>query len=648
MHCRMISIRFVCSVLNPSTIAVWNSIIRASIDKGLHHKSLLHYRRMRRAGILPNHLTFPVLLKACVELSEMHLSPMIHTHVLKSPSSSDVYVGTSMINLYAKCQRVDSAKQVFDEMHNKDVITWNAMIMGFSMIGSHWKVFLLFHEMKLDEIEPDKITIMSLSQSCAKNKDAWLLKVVHSMGIKSGLGEDVLVSNSWISSYTKCEDLVSAELLFEEIPAASKSIVSWNSMIAGCGQLQRTNKVCAYFVSMLQEGLRPDLSTILSLLSSLGHSECLVLGVLVHSMAIKVGYEKDINVSNTLISFYSKCGDVVAARYCFNSMNVRTCVSWTVIISCYAKAGDINEVMDLFHEMENVGEKADPITVVSVLSACSQTGSLEFGRSMERYVKSNMFSENTMVCNGLIDMYAKCGSILDARRVFESMNGRSIVSWTALIMGCAMNGDYEEALSLFSQMLELQIRPNHVTFLAVLQACTHGGFLERGQDLFNMMTNVYRIEPRLEHYACMADLLGKRGKINKALEFINSMPIEQDCGVWGALLGSCIIHQETEIGEYAARRLFELKPNVVVPYVAMANIYASRGLWDGMAKVRAMMRKKGLQKSPGQSIVQVNGKAHAFAVEDRIHPEGSIIYEVLDILALHLRLDDPLEHLAVS
>ncbi|KAI0495341.1 hypothetical protein KFK09_025491 [Dendrobium nobile] len=634
--------------LNQSTVAFWNSNIRATVGNGLHGEALLIYRRMKLVGIHPDHLTFPFLLKACAKLSNVYLPQMIHTHILKSPFSCDVFVATALVDLYAKAHLLNDAEHVFDEMPHRDVVAWNAIIIGLAGdMGSHGRAFDRFQKMRLDEIKPDSITIISLTQSCAQKQDALgLLRAVHSIGIRIGFGYNVSVSNTLIASYAKCQDLGSAESVFREIPQATKSVVSWNSMIAGFGFLGWSFEVAAYFKWMCQDGIRPDLSTFLSSLSAFGHSEDLVLGKIIHSLVIKVAFDLDISVSNTLISLYSKSGDVIAARYCFDGMTERNCVSWTAIISGYCKAGDINEAMNLFHEMESTGERADAVTVVAVLSACSLTGFVEFGRSMESYVMlNNKLMENVMVCNGLIDMYAKCGSISDARRVFESMKGRNVISWTALIAGYAVNGDFEEGLRLFSLMLEQKFKPNHVTFLCVLQACTHGGLLERGRELFDTMTKRFSVEPRLEHYACMVDLLGRRGKVMEALEFIRKMPMEPDCGVWGALLGSCIIHQETEVGEYAASRLFELDSNVAVPYVAMANIYASKERWEGVAKVRAMMRRKGLKKSGGQSIVQVNGKGHSFFVDDRVHPEGSIVYEVLDSLGFHLKMEQKMEDL---
>lgn len=543
-----------------------------------------------------------------------------------------------MVNNYVKCGLLNTAHQVFDEMPERDVTAWNAIILGFAEMGFLDKASSLFRWMRSAGISPDSLTIISLTQASECGKEVTFVRGFHCLGIRFGVADDVSVCNTWISAYAKCGDLGSAKSVFREIPKGLRSVVSWNSMIAGYAYLGKLDDVGDCLQDMSRNGVRPDLSTVLSLLSLFGQSESLAEGKMIHSFSIKAGLDSDVSFVNTLISLYSKCGEIEAARYCFDSMSRRTCVTWNALISGYVRTGEIAKAVALFHAMEASGVKPDAVTIVAILSACSQIGNLELGQWMNAYAITNGLEQNVVICNALIDMYAKCGSMADARRLFRRMNNRTIVSWTAMIMGYAMSGQFREALDLFSEILGHGIEPNHVTFLGVLQACTHGGFLEKGSCYFGMMREIYQIEPRLEHYTCMVDLFGRQGKLRDALEFIESMHVEPDAGVWGALLGACITHHETEIGEYAASRLFELDPHAAVSYVGIANIYAARQRWESVAKIRAMMKQEGASKLPGKSIVQVNGRAHVFTVEDRSHPEGSLIYEIIDGLALHLKV----------
>ncbi|XP_068655443.1 pentatricopeptide repeat-containing protein At4g19191, mitochondrial-like [Aristolochia californica] len=315
----------------------------------------------------------------------------------------------------------------------------------------------------------------------------------------------------------------------------------------------------------------------------------------------------------------------------------RTSVSWTAMIGGFAQKGDLDEALSLFNEMETTNEKPDEVTVVALLSACSHAGDLEVGRWINRYVMEKGFGKNMMILNALIDMYAKCGSVHDAQIVFDSMRARTVVSWTTLIAGYALNGKSEEALNLFLKMLNLGLEPNHLTYLAVLQACVHAGLLEKGWEFFDLMKKVHLLKPRIEHYACMADLLGRGGKVIEALEFVLNIPMKPDAGIWGSLLSACGIHKNVEVGEYAVDQLSKLDPFNAVPYVAMANLYAAERKWASMARIRSTMKDKGVKKLPGQSVVRVDGKVHVFTVEDRFHLEGLPIFELLDGLTMQLK-----------
>ncbi|KAF8405701.1 hypothetical protein HHK36_007778 [Tetracentron sinense] len=622
---------------NSCTVALWNSSIRAAVNDGCCDKALLLFREMKQSGLEPDNLTFPSIAKACGKLSNLRHSQIIHTHVVKSPFWSDKFVQTATVDMYVKCGNLEFAHNLFERMPEKDVASWNTMIMGFAQLGLLDRVLLLFCEMRFIGLKPDSITIIGLTQSSSYAKNLNMVKAIHCFGIQIGIGENVSVTNTWIAAYAKCDDLGLAERVFRGIPTELRTVVSWNSMVAGYAYLEKFVDAISFYQSMCRNGVKPDISTILSLLSSCVHPEALLQGKLIHAHGIRWGCDSDISVTNTLISVYSTSGDIDSARYLFNRMYERTCVSWTAMISGYAKKGDVDEALALFYAMEAAGHKPDMVTVVALLSACGQTGALELGRWINRYAIANGFKESVIVCNALIDMYAKCGSIDDASELFHTMPERTTVSWTTMISGYALNGEFEEALNLFSNMMGLGLKPNYITFLAVLQACTHAGFLEKGWECFDLMTKVYKLNPGLEHYACMTDLLGRRGKLKEALKFIQNMPVKADAGVWGALLGACKIHRDVEIGEYVADHLFGLEPQTAVSYVAMANIYAAEGRWEGVARIRAMMKCNRVRKLPGCSVIQVNGKIHSFTVEDRGHHVCLQIYEVLDGLALQLK-----------
>lgn len=548
-----------------------------------------------------------------------------------------MYLQTALIDMYVKCGDVNCAHVVFEEMSNRDVASWNAILLGFSKLGIIDHVSWLFNRMRRDGIMPDAVTVMGLTQLLSGLNKGRLLRAVHCLDMKCGIGGDVSVANTWISGYAKCGDLSSAEMIFSSISKNALSVVSWNAMIAGCACFEESEKAIGIYLRMISDGYRPDLVTFLNLLSAFAQPKYVSHGMLVHSLAVKMGFDVNVALLNTLIHMYSRCGDLDSARSIFNRMDERTCCSWTVMIGGYSEKGDLDEVLSLFHKMEAANKKPDVVTVIYLLAACGKVGALDVGKWIDDCIISKGLQNNVMVCNALLDMYMKCGSIGDAQKLFQMMSGKNVVSWTTMIAGFALNGKYQEALDYFNQMLKLGLTPNHVTFLAVLQACTHAGSLQKGWEMFDMMVKTYGINPGLDHYACMTDLLGRGGKLKEALEFIQEMPIIPDAGIWGTLLSACKIYRNKEIGEQVAFQLFQLEPQAAAPYVEMANIYASTKDWDGVTAMRQKMKNNQVMKSPGQSIVRVNGECCSFTVEDRFHSKGFPVFETLDSLVLQLR-----------
>ncbi|KAL6502653.1 hypothetical protein OROHE_024306 [Orobanche hederae] len=626
------------TTLKRFSVAAWNSGIRQAVNHGDFREALLLFRQMKlESDEPPNNLTFPFIAKACAKLSNLKFSQIIHAHVVKTPYCSDTYVQTALVDAYVKCSHLERANRLFDEMSVRDVASWNAIIVGFAQVGCFDRVCLLLKRMRVHGVMPDAVTVMGLTQLICGMKDGILLSTVHCFGLKCGLGEDVSVANTWIAGYAKCSDFCSAEIVFSGIALDSLSVVSWNAIISGCASFQESERAICIYRKMLLDGYEPDLSTILNLFSSFAKPKFSYYGMLIHAHGVKFGCDSSITVLNTLISMYSKCGDINSARLTFDCMTERSCVTWTVMIGGYSEKGDLDEALSLFHNMEVSGQEPDSVTIIHLISACGKIGALEIGKWIDNYTISNGLKKNVMVCNALLDMYAKCGSMIDALNLFDTMSEKNIISWTTLIAGFGLNGKFDMTLDHFNRMLELGLKPNHLTFLAVLQACTHAGFLEKGWEMYNMMSQEFHISPGLDHYACMADLLGRLGKLHEALEFIREMPIEPDAGIWGSLLGACKIHRNLEIGGIAANHLFRVEPEASAPYVEMANLYASVEDWKGVASIRMGMKSKKVVKSPGQSLIQVDGKCCSFSVEDRFHPKGYQIFEMLDGLVLQLK-----------
>ncbi|KAI4352279.1 hypothetical protein L6164_006548 [Bauhinia variegata] len=404
-------VRYSCSVTphlnrfsNFLAVAMWNSSIREAVNHGYAQKALILFRQMKRNGAKPDNSTYPFVAKACAKLAHLLQSQIIHAHVVKSWFQSNIFVQTAMVDMYIKCGRLDDAYNLFDTMPVKDVASWNAMLLGFAQSGFLDRVFCLLHQMRFAGIRLDSVTVLALTHAILHTKSPKFLTCIHSLGIQIGINTDVSVASTLIAAYAKCGDLGSAEMVFNEVDAGLRSLVSWNSMIAAYAKFTRCIKAIHCYKRMLDDGFSPDVSTILNLLSSIVQPESLFQGLLIHSHGVKLGCDSDICVVNTLISMYSKCGDVDSARFLFDSTSDKTTVSWTVMISGYAEKGHMNEASALFNTMETAGEKPDLVTVLSLISGCGKTGQLELGKWIDSYAISKGLKDEVVVQNALIDI----------------------------------------------------------------------------------------------------------------------------------------------------------------------------------------------------------------------------------------------------
>lgn len=342
--------------------------------------------------------------------------------------------------------------------------------------------------------------------------------------------------------------------------------------------------------------------------------------------------QRDIPSWNSIIAGYARLGHLEEARLLFECMPERNVVSWTSMVSGYSQKGMFEEAVEMFLRMtEKENVRPNEVTVASVLPACANLGALELGERIDRYAREHGFLRNAFVGNSLVDMYAKCGRINQARQVFEEISRvRNLCTWNSMIMGLAVHGMWEEGLQLFHEMLVGGTVPDDITFVGVLLACTHGGLVDLGWQFFHLMEKEYSLSPKLEHYGCMVDLLGRAGLLKDAYNLITSMPMKPDSVVWGALLGACSFYSNVELGEIAGECLFELEPWNPGNYVILSNVYASSGRWDGVAKVRMRMKGNQIKKAAGYSFIELGGVVHKFLVQDRSHPMSDKIFKLVD------------------
>ncbi|OAY65857.1 putative pentatricopeptide repeat-containing protein, partial [Ananas comosus] len=502
-----------------------------------------------------------------------------------------------LIRAYAACGDLCRARLLFDSVPGplKNTVFFNVMIRSYVSHRRPRDALRLLSSMSPG---PDHYTYPCALKACSDAADLPAGRQLHAAVARLGLDANLFVANALITMYARCGRSDRAFQVFAEMPR--RDVVSWNAIIAGFARERRFDRSIAACREMAAlRGPAPDAGTLASVLPAMADAAP---------------------------------ADIGLARHLFDEMPAKGPIAWNAMIAIYSNNSMAKEAVGLFARMEAAGPEPDALTLASVLPACGQLSAFGLGKRIHEIIKRKGMRPNMVLENALMDMYANCGCLADARDVFDGMRVRDVVSWTSIISAYGTHGRGKEAIALFEKMRESGVEPDSIAFVSLLAACSHAGLLEEGRRYFRSMTNKYRIVPRIEHYACMVDLLGRAGCIEEAYAFITKMPIRPNDRVWGALLGACRVHSNMEIGLLAADELFRLVPEQSGYYVLLSNIYARAGRWEEVTSVRSVMADKGIKKVPGCSNVELGSKVHTFHVGDQSHPQSKMIYRKLDVL----------------
>lgn len=535
-------------------------------------------------------------MSACASLEVLLPGKQVHADSIKMGFQFDISVGNAAINMYAKCGSIDNARQLFDTMPERDVVSWTSVIAGYAR-NEHGKDALEFFARMLSTgtmpNQSNLTCVLGICTSLAALEDG---KQIHAHTVKTGFVSNVNVGNVLVSMYAKCGEIDDARLFFERM--CESNVLSWNSMIVGYAENGRTDEARQLFDEMP---------------------------------------ERYVESWNVMIVGYARNKKTFDARVLFEKMPEANVISWTAVLTGYVQNGQDEEALQLFSGMGQSCVKPNNSTWAVVLSSCAGLATLEQGKQVHAQIIKVGFESDVFVRSAIVDMYAKCGNLDDARLSFDKIYKPDTVLWTTIISAYAQHGHGREALLLFEEMQQAGLTPNHVTFLGVLAACSHTGLVDKGWHYFLSMSQHHGIRPRVEHYVCMVDILGRSGHLDEAEDLINSIPYEPDAILWKALLGACRVHGNLDIGRRAAEHLFDLEPQNAAAYVLLSNIYAAAGKWDDVAKVRRMMKDREVKKNPGCSWIEIKNVAHKFIVGDRSHPQSERIYAMLDHLSKRMK-----------
>lgn len=550
----------------------WNSMVSGFAQHDRFSEALGYFVKMHSENFALSEYSFGSALSACAGSVDFKMGTQVHALLSKSRYSSDVYMGSALIDMYGKCGRVSCARRVFDGMRERNIVSWNSLITCYEQNGPASDALEVFVRMMASGIEPDEVTLASVVSACASLAAFKEGLQIHARLMRcEKLRNDLVLGNALVDMYAKCGKLNEARCVFDRMPI--RNVVSETSMVSG----------------------------------------------------------------------YAKASSVKSARLMFTKMLERNVVSWNALIAGYTQNGENEEALRLFRLLKRESVCPTHYTFGNLLNACANLADLQLGRQAHTHVVKHGLrflsgeESDIFVGNSLIDMYMKCGSVEDGCRIFETMVERDWVSWNAMIVGCAQNGYGTEALGLFKKMLLCGEKPDHVTMIGVLCACSHAGLVEEGRKYFSSMSKEHGLAPLKDHYTCMVDLLGRAGCLDEAKTLIEAMPMQPDAVIWGSLLAACKVHRNIMLGEYVAKKLLEIEPSNSGPYVLLSNMYAELGRWGEVVRVRKLMRKRGVVKQPGCSWIEILGHVNVFMVKDKRHPLNKEIYLVLKMLTREMK-----------
>ncbi|XP_051133757.1 pentatricopeptide repeat-containing protein At5g46460, mitochondrial [Andrographis paniculata] len=541
--------------------------------------------------------------------------------------SSDVYLSTKMIASYIENFRLDEALKLFYEIPVKDLVMWNLMIKGCFQCGNLDMGQKMFDEMP----ERNVISWTTMVDAFLKNG---MVEEAQGLFWKMPV-RDSAAWNAMIHGFCVNGRVGEATRFFEMMP--DKNAISWTTMISGLDQLGRSAEALSNFRKMVGIGFKPSPRTFSCAITACANVGDRCLGSQVHGYMMKLGCVFDTYVAASLITFYASCKQIEEFVKAFNERLHPNVVVWTSLLTGYGANGKHEAALTVFRDMIRFGVVPNQSSFTSALNSSREMGAVDWGKGIHGTAIKQGTETDVFVGNSLVVLYTKCGNILEGIAAFEEIAGKNVVSWNAIIVGCGQHGCGEWAMGFFAQMAKAGCEPDEITFTGLLNCCSHSGMLQKGKRIFESLHRYTAIGVKIEHYACMVDILCRSGKLDEAEGLVQKMTMEPNISVWLALLGGCRAQSNVEIAERAARNIYNIDPHCCAAYVLMSNIYALAGRWMDAAKTRRHMKKLGTIKEPGRSWITLKGVQHSFVSCDKSHPLCDEIYRKLGWLGEKLK-----------
>lgn len=616
-------------------IVSWNSIILAHAAEGRFLDALALFRRMQEVDVARNTYTLVAALQACENPAFVKQGMEMHAVILKSNYYADVYVANALIAMYAKCGKMEEAERIFINMKSKDHISWNTLLSGFVQNDLHGDALKYFKDMWTAGQKPDQVSLLNMIAASGRLGNLLNGKEVHAYAIRNGMDSEMQIGNTLIDMYAKCCCVKYMGRAFQNM--REKDLISWTTIIAGYAQNECHLDALNMFRMVQTERINIDVMMIGSILMACSGLKSKNLIKEIHAYIIKRDLA-DSMLQNAIVNIYGEIGHIGYAKRVFESIESKDIVSWTSMISCFVQNELAVEALELFYSLKETKLQPDSVALLSTISAAANLSALKKGKEIHGFLIRKGFVLEGPIASSLVDMYARCGTLENSKKIFNCVKKRDKILWTSMINANGMHGCGNVAIGLFKKMTDENIIPDHITFLALLYACSHSGLIAEGKRFFAIMKHEYQLEPWPEHYSCLVDLLGRSNCLEEAYHTARSMPMKPTPEVWCALLGACRTHSNKELGELAAKKLLQLDTENSGNYILISNIFAADRRWNNVEEVRMRMKGNGLKKKPGCSWIEVGNKIHTFIARDRSHPHSSDIY--LKLAQLTKELED--------
>uniref|UniRef100_A0A7N0T0C5 DYW domain-containing protein n=1 Tax=Kalanchoe fedtschenkoi TaxID=63787 RepID=A0A7N0T0C5_KALFE len=606
----------------------WNSIISAYAQNMNYEEALKCFYRMRHSHHEINSTTISSLLSACMSPDHLNTGRVMHSLVTKHGLDSNICVGNTILTMYSEAGKSKEATQFFQEMRNTDLISWNSMMACYGREGKCMEALEMFSELLRMWRPINHVTFGSALAAFSNPEFLPEGKTIHALAITVGLHENMVVGNALVTMYGNLGFMVEASRVCQSMP--NRDVITWNALIGGFSENEESDNAMQAFKSMRVEGVSANYITIVNLLGAFSAPSSLMQhGTPIHAHAIVTGFDADDYVKSSLITIYAKCGDLSSSNFLFDGMEKKSSATWNAMVAANAHSGSGETGLKIFSDMRSSSVNLDHFTFSGGLAAAANLAVLGEGEQLHGLIIKYGYESNIHVINAAMDMYGKCGEMDNVVKLLPNLVNRTRMSWNILISACARHGFFQKAIETFQEMLELGPKPDHVTFVSLLSACSHGGLADEGLKYFSLMTTEFGITPGIEHCVCIIDLLGRSGRLVEAEAFIESFPVQANDLVWRSLLATCKIHNNLELGKKAAKKLLELVPTDDSAYVLYSNVCATTGKWDDVESVRNQMVSKNVKKQPACSWVKLKNKVSSFGMGDLNHPQAKQIYAKL-------------------